>query len=136
MMTWAMLHHDVRVFARFAIVGIASNALLYVLYLVLANGAGLPPVVAATAGWVVSVANSFLLNRSWTFGHTGPRGPTFLRYGLLYASAYVLNVVLLVLLVDGAGLPHELVQGVLIVLIGMSLFMGQRYWVFRPAEDT
>jgi putative flippase GtrA len=84
---------------------------------------------------VVGVAISFLLNRSWTFGHTGPRAPTFLRYGFLYTSTYVLNILLLVLLVDQAGLPHEFVQGVLIVLFGLSLFIGQRYWVFRPGED-
>jgi putative flippase GtrA len=130
-----VLHHDVRTFARFAAVGLSSNALFYFLYLVLAAGFGLRPVLAATVGWMVGLTISFLSNRSWTFGHTGPRAPAFLRYGLLYATAYVLNILLLVLLVDQAGLPDELVQGVLIVVFGLSLFVGQRYWVFRPGED-
>jgi putative flippase GtrA len=41
-----MLGQDVRTFARFAAVGIASNALLYLLYLVLAAGVGVRPVLA------------------------------------------------------------------------------------------
>jgi putative flippase GtrA len=135
-MTKAVLPHDVRVLARFATVGIASNALLYGLYLVLAGMAGFEPVVAATVAWAVGVSTSFLLNRSWTFGDSGPRIPTFLRYGLLYATAYVLNILLLVLLVDRAGLPHELVQGVLIVVFGLTLFLGQRFWVFARRAQT
>ena len=131
-----MLPQDVRVFARFATVGIASNALLYVLYLVLASGLGVAPVVAATVAWIVGVTVSFLFNRSWTWGHTGPRGSTFVRYGLLYATAYVLNILLLMLLVDRMGFRHELVQGVLIVLFGLSLYLGQRFWVFRSGTDT
>jgi putative flippase GtrA len=131
-----MIPHDVRVFARFATVGIASNALLYVLYLVLSVAVGLQPVVAATIGWIVGVGTSFLLNRSWTFEDAGPRTPTFIRYVALYATAYVLNMVLLVLLVDQVGLPHELVQGVLIVIFGLSLFVGQRFWVFPPRERS
>lgn len=132
----AMAPHDIRAFARFATVGIASNALLYLLYLMLADVAGAQPVVAATMAWVVGVAVSFLLNRSWTWGHTGPRAPTFVRYGLLYATAYLLNILLLLLLVDGAGLPHQPVQGVLIIVFGLSLFLGQRFWVFRTGADT
>jgi putative flippase GtrA len=134
MTTRTMLPHDVRVFARFATVGVVSNALLYVLYLILAVAIGLQPVLAATIGWIFGVGSSFLLNRSWTFEDSRPRTQTFVRYVTLYATAYVLNMVLLVLLVDRAGLPHEAVQGVLIVVLGLSLFLGQRFWVFSSAE--
>ena len=136
MMARAMVPHDVRLFARFATVGIASNALLYVLYLVLSVALGMQPVLAATVGWVVGVATSFLLNRSWTFGDSGPRTPTFLRYVLLYGTAYLLNMLLLLLLVDRAGLPHQLVQGVLIVVFGLTLFLGQQFWVFASRDQA
>ncbi len=134
-MTRVTLPRDVRVFARFAAVGIASNALLFLLYLALVGGAGLQPVLAATFAWVGGVAATFLVNRSWTFGDTGPRASTFARYWSLYAAAYALNIVLLVLLVDGAGFPHELVQGVLIVVFGLGLFLGQRLWVFPKGAE-
>lgn len=134
-MTRVTVPYDMRTFARYATVGIASNSLLYALYLALGSGVGLAPVVAASIGWATSVLFGFLLNRSWTFGHAGPRRTTFARYGLLYVAAYTLNVILLMLLVDRAGLPHELVQGVLIVLFGVGLFLGQRLWVFRPEDD-
>jgi len=41
------------------------------------------------------------------------------------------NIVLLIVFVDMAGLDHRIVQGVLILVIGLVLFALQKYWVFR-----
>ena len=123
---------ELRTFVRFAVVGIASNATLFVIYLVL-TALGTEPLVAATLMWILGVALTFTFNRSWTFRNTGSVAPALARYGLLYGTAYVLNLALLVLLVNRAGLPHALVQGVLILLFGVGLFTVQRIWVFRPA---
>ena len=136
MTTRTMLPREVRVLARFATVGVASNALLYLLYLVLSVAIGLQPVVAATIGWIFGVGSSFLLNQAWTFEDSRPKMQTFIRYVGLYATAYVLNMVLLVILVDRAGLPHEAVQGLLIVILGLSLFLGQRFWVFPSGQQS
>ena len=87
---------ELRAFARFAVVGIASNATLFVIYLIL-TGLGTDPLVAATLMWILGVTMSFALNRSWTFRHTGSVAPALARYGLLYGTAYVLNLALLVL---------------------------------------
>ena len=130
-MTGEALPGGLRTFIRFGIVGVASNGMLYVMYLALVGLGDLQPVVAATAAWVVGVASTFIVNRSWTFGHDGPPRSAFIRYGVLYASAYLLNMALLLLLVEQAGWPHQLVQGVLVLLFGLCLFLGQRFWVFR-----
>lgn len=122
---------EVRAFARFGVVGITSNALLFVVYLVL-TALGMEPLAAATLMWILGVAISFVLNRSWTFRHSGSVGPALVRYGLLYATAYGLNLALLALLTR-AGYPHALVQGILILVFGVGLFIVQRTWVFRQA---
>jgi putative flippase GtrA len=120
---------ELRTFARFGVVGIVSNATLFATYLVL-TGRGIEPLAAATLMWILGVAISFALNRSWTFRSTGSVAPALARYGLVYGTAYVLNLALLVL-VTRAGYPHALVQGVLIVLFAVGLFIVQRSWVFR-----
>ena len=100
-------------FVRYALVGLASNALLY----------------------VVGVLQTFLFNKRWSFRHGGMHGPAFVRYCAAYVIGYVVNFVALLLLVDRLGWPHQLVQGVMIVLLALMLFALQKFWVFRPTRS-
>jgi len=123
---------------RFAVVGLASNALLYVAYLLMTSN-GLGHKSAATVAFVLGVTQTFFANRNWTFGDIPARRGTYLRYGVAYAAAYFLNLGLLVVFVDLLGFPHRIVQGVLVLLIAGGLFLAQRYWVFdkvAPAIGT
>jgi putative flippase GtrA len=121
-------------FARYAIVGIASNGVLFVFYLLL-TGAGLEPKLAATIAYGAGVLQTFVFNRSWSFRHAGARGPALGRYIVAYASGYVLNMAVLATLVDGAGLPHQWVQGITILALAALLFLLQKFWVFRDKES-
>jgi putative flippase GtrA len=118
--------------ARFGAVGVLSNALLYVLYLA-ATGLGMGHKSAMTLLYCVGVLQTFFLNRQWTFRRGGTARAAFIRYWVVYLSAYALNLALLFLLVDTAGLPHQAVQGLLIVAIAALMFLAQKFWVFRQA---
>ena len=59
-----------REFIRYAIVGVVSNALLFVLYLSL-TVAGVGHKLAATLVYAVGVAQTFVFNRSWSFRDEG-----------------------------------------------------------------
>ncbi len=126
-------------FIRFAFVGVVSNALLFMLYLVLTE-IGLAPVLSATACYVLGVSVTFLLNRTWSFKYGGASRPALVRYAVAYVVAYVINIVVLVVLVDDAGYPHQWVQGAMILILAVLLFLAQRFWVFpvgaRRYEDT
>jgi putative flippase GtrA len=124
---------DLTALARFALVGIGLNAFVFLLYLV-ATSIGLRPIVAATVGWLVGLPTAFLINRTWTFRHTGERSRALMRYGFVYAAAFCLNIVLLAILVDAVGLPHDWVQGFLIAALGLGLFAAQRTWVFQTGR--
>lgn len=114
---------------RFGVVGIASNLLLYLLYLA-ATGVGLGHKTAMTLLFALGVLQTFVANRRWTFGHGGRVGPAFRRYAALYAFAYGINLGAMLLLVDGFGWPHQAVQAAMILLIALLLFVVQRSWVF------
>ena len=116
-------------FIRFAVVGVVSNATLYLLYLGL-TGLGLGHKVAMTIVYIIGVTATFLANRSWSFQSRRTTGGSFLRYILAYCAGYALNYVALVLLVDIAGYRHELVQAAMVVIIAVVMFVLQRYWVF------
>ena len=114
---------------RFGVVGLGSNALLYLLYLA-ATAVGVEPKVAVSLIYLVGVLQTFILNKRWTFQHEGHVRRTAARYWVVYAFSYVANMVLLIIFVDMAGFDHRVVQGVLIAVIGLVLFALQKYWVF------
>ena len=116
-------------FARFAVVGLLSNGLLFAFYLV-ATSAGLGPKLAATTAYAIGVLFSFHFNRSWTFVHKGIDGSAFVRHVVVYGVGYVLNLGALLVLVDYAGLPHRWVQGTTIMVVAVLLFVAQKWWVY------
>ena len=119
-----------RQFIRFAIVGVLSNAVLFLFYLVI-TGLGLGHKLAATVAYVAGVLQTFAFNRSWSFRDRGALGPAFIRYVASYLFGYLLNMVILVILVDRAGYGHQYVQGATILLLAVMLFLLQKFWVFR-----
>lgn len=120
---------------RFAVVGLASNAVLYLLYLGL-TAAGFGPKLAMSLVYAIGVIQTFYFNRIWSFRHQDRVHSTFTRYLLAYAFGYLLNFFLLWLAVDGLNLPHQGVQAVAVLVVAMSSFLINKYWVFAaPARD-
>lgn len=115
---------------RYAFVGLASNLVLYLLYLLLTT-AGLGHKSAMTILFALGTLQTFGLNKRWTFEHRGFVHSTFVKYIAAYCLCYLLNLVALLILVDHLGLPHQGVQGVMILALAIMLFMLQKLWVFR-----
>lgn len=115
---------------RYGVVGIASNGVLYALYLVMTRY-GIGPKLAMTIAYGAGVVQTFAFNRRWTFEHRGAVGSAFSRYVATYAIGYGTNLVALVMLVDHAGLPHRWVQAAMIVCIAALVFLLQKFWVFH-----
>ena len=113
----------------FGIVGLVSNAVTYGIYLAL-TFVGVGHKTAMTLVFAVSVLLTYALNRRWTFRHRGQMSRSAVRYVGIYALAYVANLALLALLVDGAKLPHRFVMLSLIVATACVMFLLQRRWVF------
>jgi putative flippase GtrA len=121
-------------FVRFAIVGLVSNGVLYVAYILL-TAVGLGPKLAMTLIYVLGTLQGFLFNKHWSFRSGKAHGPELVRYVLAYAFGYLVNLVVLLILVDRWGLPHQAVQGAMIVVLAFLLFALQKFWVF-PAPSS
>ena len=123
-----------RQLVRFGLVGLFTNMLLYILYLALTSlGVGyLLSVVVSYAGGILI---SFVSNKSWTFKYSGSGRTAFARYFSAYLAGLGLNLLILYILVDRFGLPHQLCQGFLILLFAASFFLLQKWWIF-PAEKS
>lgn len=118
---------------RFSIVGIASNAALYLGFLAL-TGMGCGPKLAMSFMYVTGVALSFLGNRSWTFAHRGSRGTALRRHVAVYVAGYIFQWTLLFVLADLLRQPHALVQAGGVVVVAAGLFLAQKYWVFSGRD--
>ena len=120
-------------FLRYATVGFASNFLGYLLYLGLTH-MGIGPKTTMSMLYGVGVAQTFIFNKRWTFGHSGSNHSAIIRYAAAYGLGYIINFACLLIFVDKMGWPHQAVQGVLIVTIAMMLFLLQKFWVFQPDD--
>ncbi len=118
---------------RFVIVGVASNAIAYLLYLGLCE-LGLTPRLAMTITYVLGVIVTFVGNRRWTFGHTGHISTAAKRHLALYGLGYAANWLVLTIGVYRLGIAHQLVQGCMIVFLASVFFMAQKYWIFAPSK--
>ena len=129
-----MTTHTKTQFIRFAIVGILSNGLLYLFYLGLTSS-GVGHKLAMSILYAVGIMQTFLFNKKWTFQHNGETRRAFVRYWLAYAIGYVLNLVALIVLVDWARFPHQVVQGAMILVLAVFLFLLQKFWVFEESQS-
>ena len=122
-------------FVRFVVVGLMSNLVLYLLYLAI-TGIGVGSKLAMTLLYIVGALQSFLFNQRWSFGHRGRVGPAFARYVGALGMGYAVNLTGLMLFVDLLAQPHQLVQGVMVLVVAVMLFIAQRYWVFPQASAS
>lgn len=123
---------SLRQLLRFAIVGVASNVVLYLLYLGL-TWIGLRYEIAVTVLYAVGIAQTFVFNRRWSFGHAGSVPRSMTRYVAVYVLCYVLNLAVLRAGVEYFGLDHALVQAAAILPFALFAFLLQKFWVFAPA---
>lgn len=120
---------------RFVIVGLVSNIVLFVCYLLL-TAVGLAPKLAMTAMFALGTMQTFFANKLWTFGHQGLLQASFFKYVAVYVLAYLLNLAALMVLVDSAGYPHQIVQGMMILILAVMIFLLQKFWVFRTPQGA
>jgi putative flippase GtrA len=128
-------------FVKFGIVGVSNTLLAFAIYTVLLKVFGVWYLAASAIGFVVGAVNGFLLNRRWTFaGHVGD-SLTPVRWGIVQGSGLALNLGLLYLFVDGAGIEKLLGQAFATGIVTVITFLVNRAWTFRmhapvAAADT
>ncbi len=116
---------------RFGIVGASGYLVNLVVFWIATHPVGADHRVAATAAFVVAVSNNFLWNRTWTFrvGH-GRVHHQAVRFLVVSLAGFVVNLVVLELLVTGAGLADLPAQAIAVAVAMPVNFLGNRLWTF------
>jgi putative flippase GtrA len=120
-------------FVKFGIVGISNTLLTFIVYTLLLKVFGVWYIAASAIGFVVGAINGFLLNRRWTFaGHVGDAF-TPVRWAVVQTGGLALNLGLLYVLVNDAGVDKLIAQALATVAVTVSTFIVNRAWTFRHA---
>ncbi len=120
---------------RYVAVGATVNGLGYAAYLLL-TWFGLSPQVAVTTLLLVSLLAAFQGHARFTFPidrvtHGGLQAAV--RYLLVTLTGYAMNLILLGVLVNRLGVPHQLAQLFAFAAVVPTMFVLLPYVVFRPA---
>jgi len=117
---------------RFGMVGGVGFAVNLIVYALCVHYVGVDYRVASVLAWLVAVINNFVLNRHWTFDARAGRAHfQALRFLVVSLVAEGFSLLLLTVLVEGAGLAKVPAQA-LAVAASMPLnFLGNKLWSFR-----
>jgi putative flippase GtrA len=118
---------------RFSLVGGIGFVINVAVYALLVHGAGVQYLAANVIAWLVAVSNNFVLNRHWTFdarshGRAHAQAVRFLAVSLV-AEAF--SLLMLTLLVEGAGLDKVLAQALAVGCATPLNFIGNKLWSFK-----
>lgn len=117
-------------FMRYGILGLAINMCGYLLYLLITY-LGVPPKMTMTFLYMTAVVIGFFGNKKLVFRHEGKTGKAAIRFLIGHVFGYMINFLLLLVLSDMMGYPHELVQAAAIFIVAGFLFIFMRLFVFR-----
>jgi dolichol-phosphate mannosyltransferase len=117
---------------RFAAVGATGYAVNLIVFAICVHALKIDYKLAAVVAFVVSVANNFWWNRHWTFSakaqHPIEQAAKFFAVSLV---TFGFTYVVLVSLVDGAGMAKLVAQAMAIAAGTPLSFIGQKLWSFR-----
>ncbi len=99
--------------------------------MVLHRVCGLPLLLASTVGYAAGVANSYFMNRRWTFGvRHDVNAAEFSKFVVVNLVSLGLNLAVLQALTS-LGWTPELAQAGAIVVSLAANFVGNKLWAFR-----
>jgi putative flippase GtrA len=92
---------------------------------------GFGDVLANVSGYAVGLMIGFLLNRHWTFGHTGNVRVAALRFLAVFGVAYSVNLLCVLLAIRAAGIDDYVSQAIGILPYTAIFYLGSRLYAFR-----
>ncbi len=93
--------------------------------------------VAANAiGYAAGLTTSFMLNSRWTFAYRGPQLPALIKFLLVAAVAYGMNLLTVVVLIDYFGMNGYVAQALGIPPYVLTSYLASKFIVFQLPPGT
>ncbi len=122
--------HSIGEFFKFAIVGVLNTGVDVTIFFLL-TWMSTPYVTAQVVSYSCGAANSYLLNKIWTFRSCGLSYAELVRFTAVNLLSLGISIVILSLLHDKAGLGLAAAKGGATICALAANFLGNKLWVFR-----
>jgi putative flippase GtrA len=117
----------------YGFVGVLVNASGYFLYLIL-TWLGLTPQLVVTFMYPVGAIYGYFAHAKLSFKYTGSHYFGIVKYVFIHIIGYTLNILMLHFLFEIHGYPHQLVQTLALLVVGIFLFVSFKYFVFSEVS--
>ena len=114
---------------KFCAVGILNTIVGYGAFFLLVNY--LYYLVALLIAHIIGVIHSFLWNKFWIFKTKKINLVEFIKFNVIYVIVFVVNAVALFACVDIISVDSKLAQLILLPIITVISFFGQKLWTFK-----
>ena len=115
----------------FVLVGVAATGCNYVAALAAQALLQLGPLAAGLAGYLASVAISYLGNSLFTFRRPALHAPQFARFMAISLAGLALNLGLVFLGTHTLGWPLWEAEIPVVILVPGATFVMSKFWAFR-----
>jgi putative flippase GtrA len=93
-------------------------------------------VTANAVGYAAGLGTSFTLNSRWTFVYNGPQLPALLKFLLIAAVAYAMNLLTVLALIGYLDMNSYLAQALGIPPYVLTTYLASKFFVFRPPPES
>jgi putative flippase GtrA len=122
--------HSIAEFVKFACVGVLNTGVDVAIFFLLTR-VNVHFAAAQVVSYSCGAANSYLLNKVWTFRSCGLSYGEVIRFAVINLASLGISVLALTLLHDTAGLGLAAAKGGATVIALAGNFLGNKLWVFR-----
>ncbi|HEX9022313.1 MAG TPA: GtrA family protein [Geobacteraceae bacterium] len=123
-------HHTIAEFVKFALVGFLNTGVDVAIFFLLTS-LGVLYLVAQVVSYSCGAANSYLLNKVWTFRSCGLSYWEMIRFTVVNLASLAISLVTLHLFHDTLQMGLPAAKGAATILALMANFLGNKLWVFR-----
>jgi putative flippase GtrA len=116
---------------RFVIVGMANTGIGLLCIYLAKWSMGFGDTTANLFGYLIGLAVSFVLNKTWTFAYSGAWWPAFARFLAVFAVAYLCNLATVLVAIKAFFVNSYTAHAIGVVPYTLLFYMGSRYIAFR-----
>lgn len=122
---------EIFIASKFALVGLAATGVHLLMVWLLITLAELAPLLANLLAFLTAFGVSYMGHRHFTFKAQSTSGNSFTRFALIALSAFLINNILLIYLLEKAYLSDLQSTIVAVFIIPAYTFIMSRLWAFK-----
>ncbi|MDO9152978.1 MAG: GtrA family protein [Paludibacter sp.] len=116
---------------KFGIVGVSNTLLTAVVIWLMLRKLNSSDYFANITGYVVGLMNSFIWNRKWTFESKAEISSTIIKFIVIFAVSYLLQLGALYLLLNFTEIDSYICQLMSMVVYTGTNFLLNKYYTFK-----